>query len=422
MREIQLAFHFFFSFLREFWWFILPPILFFIWRDLWLHYRRRRYILSLDWVTLRLKVPPEVLKTPKAMEQFFAAIHAAKTSPNWRERYLKGEVPTWLSFEIVGIGGGGIYFFIRTPKKYRDLIESQLYAQYPDIEIYETEDYPKFLPPHLPDKNYDLWGTELALEKDDPYPIRTYQFFEDQKEEKRLDPLAGLVEWLNRLRDGEQIWMQIVLEPTGSDFKKKGEEIIAKLIGKPEEKKKSSWAGVEWPVSPWEFFVNFIKAPFEAPTWSEGKKEDKEKLPSKVQFLSSGEKEIVEAIEKKIAKLGYEGGIRVLYIGKRDVFSKANIAAINAYFRQFNTQNLNAFKSNSKVATKVEFWFKNHRENLRKAKIYRYYRERERIHKKSVFNVEELATLYHFPLRSVTAPTLERIYSRKGAPPSNLPI
>jgi hypothetical protein len=39
-----------------------------------------------------------------------------------------------------------------------------------------------------------------------------------------------------------------------------------------------------------------------------------------------------------------------------------------------------------------------------------------------VLNVEELATLWHFPGQILKVPTLERIESKEASPPTNLPI
>jgi hypothetical protein len=39
-----------------------------------------------------------------------------------------------------------------------------------------------------------------------------------------------------------------------------------------------------------------------------------------------------------------------------------------------------------------------------------------------IFNTEEIATLYHFPLASIKTAPVERIDIKKGQPPANLPI
>jgi hypothetical protein len=43
-------------------------------------------------------------------------------------------------------------------------------------------------------------------------------------------------------------------------------------------------------------------------------------------------------------------------------------------------------------------------------------------HKTFVLNVEELATLWHFPGQIMKVPTLTRIESKEASPPPNLPI
>ena len=198
----------------EYWWFIPPVALFFIFRGLQLDYVRTKYINSLKWILLEIKIPKEVVKTPKAMEQIFAGLHGTEGAPNFVEKWFKGEVPDWFSLEIIG-KGGDVHFLIRTLENYRNLVEAQIYAQYPDAEIAEVEDYINILPKKIPSDDYDIWGTELLLTKEDAYPIRTYlYFFEAAKEEERIDPLASLSEILSSLSSDEHIWIQILISAT----------------------------------------------------------------------------------------------------------------------------------------------------------------------------------------------------------------
>jgi hypothetical protein len=37
-------------------------------------------------------------------------------------------------------------------------------------------------------------------------------------------------------------------------------------------------------------------------------------------------------------------------------------------------------------------------------------------------NIEELATIFHFPINTVSTSELEKVESRKGTPPATLPI
>jgi len=214
------------------------------------------------------------------------------------------------------------------------------------------------------------------------------------------------------------------LRPAPKDWKEKGDALVNKLIGKKEPPKPKGmfeyfFAYIEW------LITGFVKTALnmevgEGPEGASGK--EKEGPETKIQTLSPGEKSIVEAIEKKLSKVGFEAVIRIVYWGRRDIFSKSNIGAILSYFRQFNTLNMNAFKPNKNVTPSIDYWFKNRREFSRKVKIWYAYKKRLFLSKPIILNTEELATIYHFPTIFVEAPTVYRVESRKGGPPPTLPV
>lgn len=395
------------------WWIVIPAILFFILWDIWLFYLKIKYVKSIKWTTLHFRIPKEILKTPKAMEQIFAAVHAIWDPPDFWEKYFKGKYQDWVSFEIIG-QEKGVHFYCRLPSKYRNLIESAVYGQYPEAEINEVEDYIELLPVNLPNQTYDLFGTELCLIKDDAYPIRTYPYFEELVEEKRLDPLSAITETMSKLKEGEKIFLQILVKPTGGDWVKKAEKVIDKLIGKKPVSKKGFFGGIE------EFLRNLFFAPIEYPVWSESGG-DKESDPNLLRFLTPGAKDVVKAIEDKISKLGFETAIRFIYIDKAVAFSRGNVSAVLGAFRQFNTLNLNGFKPRKKTMTKAKGLFKKYRAATKKKFLYYVYRERLMPKKVNVLNTEELATIYHFPTKMVEAPMVHRIEAKKGEPPAGLP-
>ncbi len=167
-------------------------------------------------------------------------------------------------------------------------------------------------------------------------------------------------------------------------------------------------------------------ASVEYPTW-EGAEKKEEKL--KFINLSPGERNVLEAVENKIAILGFEGAIRLHYIDHRESFTQANISAVNGALKQLNTQDLNSFRKFTGTDTFItsrkltyKSWFRKSRLFFRKRLIYDLYRLRWFPPKYSIFNTEELATIFHFPLITVEAPLLRRLETRKGEPPSNLPI
>jgi len=408
---------------RLYWPYIMPAALFFTVRDLWLFYIRMRFIEGISWITLEVLVPKDVEKTPKAMEQVFAGLAAIASGANFIEKWRDGKVQEWISFEMAG-EEGKLRFFIRTPEKFKNMVMALIFSQYAQADIKEVDDYTENSPKEMPSKDFDLWGTELIFDKDNAYPIRTYPEFEEAQEEKRIDPLASFAEVMNHLGADEKIWVQFLLRPAPKDWKEKGDALVNKLIGKKEPPKPKGmfeyfFAYIEW------LITGFVKTALnmevgEGPEGASGK--EKEGPETKIQTLSPGEKSIVEAIEKKLSKVGFEAVIRIVYWGRRDIFSKSNIGAILSYFRQFNTLNMNAFKPNKNVTPSIDYWFKNRREFSRKVKIWYAYKKRLFLSKPIILNTEELATIYHFPTIFVEAPTVYRVESRKGGPPPTLPV
>src|SRR3989344_4651663 len=128
------------AFFLGYWWIYLPILLFLALTGAYQSYTRIKYIKAIKWVLLDLKIPQDPGKSPKATEQMFASLHGILPPPiRWRDRFFKGKIVDWISFEIVGIGGE-IHFYVRTPEQYKKLVQSQIYAHYPDSEISEVVD------------------------------------------------------------------------------------------------------------------------------------------------------------------------------------------------------------------------------------------------------------------------------------------
>ncbi len=409
------------------WWVILPVTLFFIFSDFWLWGLKVLFIRKMKWVFLEIKVPKNVLKTPKAMENIFTALHSIYFGdPTWEDVHLNGRVLPWYSFELVGYAGG-VSFYVRAPENTRNLIESAIYSEYPDAEIIPAEDYVNLMPSVLPNDVYDLWGVDQVLAKPSPYPIQTYPYFEAMVEEQRLDPVAAITEVMSRLKEGEAIWLQYLIRPVSDKWKKEGEEIRDKMFLRKKDDAKSGGFIMEIINGLFEFVSNFFKAILEPPTWADAKKksEDKPKIP----YLSPGERAVLEAVENKISKFGFESAIRFIYIDRKDEFTQLNVSAVTGAFKQFGTQDKNSFRGVSDTMTFItgaklttKSWFRKSRLYARKRAIYDNYKFRLFPPKTSILNTEELATVYHFPLTTVGAPMLKRLETRRGEPPASLPM
>lgn len=405
------------------WWIVLPIIAIIIFWEAWKIHLHVQFARGIKWKLLEIKIPKDVLKTPKAMEQIFAAAHAPYSYgiSNYK-KYWQGIDEYWMVFELIG-RAGETHFNLRLPAQFRNMMESAIYAQYPGAEIKEVEDYLEELPHTLPNDQYDISGFEEVLRHPSYLPIRTYEYFEDTTvEEHRLDPIAPLMEAMSKLEDEEQLWFQLVLRPTGEEFKKEGEEAINKMMGVEEKKKPSMWPKLDLGITLGEA----IRGPFEHP--GPAKEHAEEKSKERKVTLTQIEKERTEAIYKKISKLAFEATLRFVYIEKKGKVSDAgHLNSIHGFIRQFNTQNLNSLKPNSASSTagySVKGLFKKTRIRARKrflAENYHHFSPAH-IHPESILNVEELATVFHFPLGVVSTTQLDKVESRRGSPPAQLPI
>jgi len=408
------------------WWWIGPPFLFikpfvsgYLWWRQSLSFKERKYVL------LEIRLPEEIVKPIKAMEHVFASLHPiiSEHDPgNFREKWIEGDSSFFpsLSLEIVSVGGQ-TRFFIRVEKPYRQWVESALYSQYPEIEITEAQDYTDTVPQDIPNDDWDLELREFILKKPNAYPIKTYPKFEaerEPKEEQRVDPMARLLEGLSALKEGEQIWLQFVLGAPKKDWVKDGEGLRDKLVKRPGPKPPPKPMVVEAA----EVLIKGVP---------EKKEEIKGVLPPEM-TLSPGEKEVVSELEKKISKQGFGITIRVMYLGKKEAFFKPHLGLPINFLVSFNTENLNRFGGSKSTSTKVKstliwFWDKR-RAFLRKRKAFRRYKMRvsslfPRKGGTSVLNVEELATLFHFPGRTAApAPEVPRLQSKRGEAPPGLPM
>ena len=108
---------------------LLAIILFYRYR---LARQKEEWLASKRYITLSLLVPKENEKSPLAAEQMFAALHGIyREGDRWQDQ---------ISLEIVS-RNKFIQFYIRMPENLKDFVEGQIYAQYPNVEIYEAPDY-----------------------------------------------------------------------------------------------------------------------------------------------------------------------------------------------------------------------------------------------------------------------------------------
>lgn len=409
------------SLLFSVWWLWLPIFLFVIFFAVWMNYIRRRYWQSINWVLLEVKPPKDIEQSPKIVEAIFAGLWAIQGTIGTKvEKYIGGVIQHYFSFEIIG-RGGETRFLIRSPDIYKNLVEAKIYASYPKAEIRVVDDYVDGIPSGVLGRDWDLWGTVLQLARPNPYPIRTYQEFVDvSSKQPFLDPIANLMEALAKLQPGEQVWIQILVRPADNDWTNEGRAVVAKLIGK-NVSKKSGLLSQE--ISGWFEAIGAAFSELASGKAVEIKPVREETgPPSLVQFLSPGEKEVVAMIEKKMDKKALETKIQIIYLAKKEVFFKPHVAALMGFFNQFAMANCNSLKPNAWYTTKANYLWAEKRAAYKKRIMLNLCRQRPFWEKGYIFNIEELATIWHFPTVLVEAPMAPVVEAKKGGPPTGLPV
>ena len=364
-----------FGFLLQ--WYVWLPIVLVLAFLTWRNWKKVEAINDVESDLLILEIPKTNDKKELAAEQLFASLHGILRDR--KELKANGGIQEHLSFEIASVNGQ-IRFYCWVPKTLRSFVESQIYSQYPTVQISDAEeDYVAH------ERHHSIVHTaEITLTEDDVLPIKTFQSFE-------VDPLAGITGTLAKLEStGEEVWVQILAKPIADDWHKSSERWTKKVRGG--KSSSASSGGFEW-----------LAGVFEA-LWRPPEETEKAKTPKE---LTERDKTRISEAEKKATKLGYEVRIRLAYLGESSTSARQRMQAIVGTFKQYNSTNLNGFK-----IAKASF----KKEDLAK------YRQRSFARGGFILNIEELASVFHLPHTNVETPNIVWASSKTAEPPAKLPI
>ncbi|PIZ99813.1 MAG: hypothetical protein COX78_01440 [Candidatus Levybacteria bacterium CG_4_10_14_0_2_um_filter_35_8] len=269
------------------------------------------------------------------------------------------KVQPHIAFEIVGMPQD-IRFYVNTLNKYRDLVEKQINGAYPDAEIKAV---------NLKNRKNDYtFGNEYNIFSEQgkvafkSLRLKTSDYMPIKVfKDLPTDPLSSLTSVLAKMTEGEGAAIQILVEPADSKWKKNGRNYIThtkKAEANPETAK-----------------------------------------------YSADPKEL-EGIENKIGKPGFNTVIRVVVSSSTVEAAEAHLSNIVNAFTQFT--GANSFTKNKhmlKGLFMTDF-------------IYRYMPMRGQT---SVLSSEELATIFHFPNKSVQTPHIFWLNSKRAPAPAQIP-
>lgn len=394
----------------------LPFVLFGLAFNYWMLYVKKKFILAKGRYTLRIKLPPEVYKSPEAMESVLSQVLNVQSADNLWQTYIDGRHPLIMSLELVSTGGRVEFFVNVGDIRVKNVFEAQLYAQYPGIEVIEEKiDYTGevFWDP----EQWEIMTFYMQKKEEEVFPIKTYlDFHMDDlpKEEQKFEPMAAILEQMGTIGPRERSWVQILCRPhnvkknfkTGylkelSTWEKTAKEKINEMMGRDEKGKAI-------------------------------KNKNGEVEREEVARLTAGERDTIAAIERNVSKYAYETEIRWLYAAEKGNFNGAAIGPMLRTFSAFDMIGRNSIG----VTWRTDFdynmfsdptgkkklkWKKAELANYKKRAFFDSWLDRN-IPGPKVWSVEELATIYHIPSSTVMTPSLERITSTRGEAPANLPI
>ncbi|MBN1585760.1 hypothetical protein JW899_05355 [Candidatus Uhrbacteria bacterium] len=398
-------------------WVLVMIVLFRIVAELWLYTRQAKYVAGQRYHLLAINVPKMNEQPPKAMEHVFATLAGTYIPTDFRDRWWLGIVQNTYSFEIVSIEGY-VQFLVRTPSSARNTLEAAIYSQYPDAEIVEIEDYAATVPGTYPNETHDAFGLEFILSRPSAFPIRTHIEYEHSlSEEYFKDPMAGLLEVMGSAGPGEQLWLQFLVRPNDGSWKKASKEVVDEAIGKKKPAAKADpIAGLmEWP----RLFADQVLG-----TESEPPKKD-DKTGPKIMEMTTHDRNLLDAVQAKASKPGLDCKIRVCYVARKESFSKMKlVGGVGSSLSVLTTLDSNGIRWYTKVMPKATYpWQRPKMRRLRNA-IVRNFRSRSMSAGATHFilNIEELATLYHFPFKFTKAPSVKKTDAKRAEPPPGLPF
>ncbi len=384
----------------------LPPIAIMYAYTLWMRYIQWFEYVHRPKTILEIKLPTDITQSPRAMEVILNVMYHTDESSNELDKYWKGKTAPWFSLEIASLEGK-VHFYIWMRANYKNIVESQLYAHYPDIEVREVPDYTTEV--GYDQKTMKLWGIEQRKQNPDPFPILTYVDFgldKDPKEEFKIDPIHSILEFLGSMGKGEYCFIQIGIRSHSKRYRdeKTGDyKFWSSIVDREVAKIVSKTADANGKVNP--------------------------------MALTEGDKNKIQAMQRNATKKPFDTSMRIIYIDKQETEHANRNNGIPTMFRSFEHASegmgYNGFKPQFVTGYnyKLRDWTGS-RTRANQRHLWHEYRTRSfffwpakhRHHNVFVMSAEELATVYHFPGRAAATPGLERITSRRATAPANLPI
>jgi Type IV secretion-system coupling protein DNA-binding domain len=336
---------------------------------------------------LKIKAAKENERGPFYMEPVLAVLHSLQEP-----------------FDLeIGVHNSKIALFVRGSSESISAVQSQIYAQYPDIEIEElTED------PTDPKNGETKEIAHLTLDSPEVYPIKRHSQFDDAITRLNVDPIAGITSALTLMAEPEvRGYVRIRVVPQYGGYRRRALKLLPLL-----QKGLAAQSGtvamkltryylakgftqrlMAHPLGAWKTLPILSKL-FTSVVQGVQAKPDAE-LDDQGSTRSHDREDATAGALDKLNRLLFSCTIEVGVLAPVTMRKLAlqQRKEIIASFRQFTLPHSNSFEV-APVAKKPPC---------------------------CTLSVEEVATLWHLPTILVQTPNIDWVMSKKLEPPSNLP-
>ncbi len=323
------------------------------------------------------------------MEQLLASLSRLPSEKSIIHKTLYGE--PHLTFEMaVPSDSEQITFFIAMPRKFKEMVEKQVHSFFPDASIEQAKDYTIFR-----SKSFTV-GSRLKFKKENSFPIKTYQRLE-------TDPLHNITNALSKLENKDEgAMIQIVFRRSTARWRTKSEQIAQKM-------QQGSRLENASPISTRSVARSIGNEAFGALTGKNKQQTDDLQKQQEQVVLTPEDQDIIKRLEAKANKARFDVNIRLLASAETKERAEMILAELENAFVQFEDMNLNKFVTVRDRSPNVH--------KLANDCIFRLFRKNRSI----VLDIEELASIFHFPISTTATPKINWLKSKAAQPPVNIP-
>lgn len=288
------------------------------------------------------------------------------------------------SFEIVA-QNKKINFYIVTPRAMQRYIEQQVHAYYPDAVIEIVNDYNIF------NSNSYVASGSLSTKRKGFIPIKTYKKMD-------ADAMHSVINVMSKLKKNEGMAIQYLVRSAKVGWHS-GANKVARLVREGHDLRQSIADASRGPISAVFNEIVSMARP-------DAKSHEQQGMQSR---LSAMEEDVLKGIEEKNAKAGLDVNLRIIVSAESKTQAGVYVSNLAGAFTQYSLYDYgNSFPNTIKVKT-----------NKQVVNDFIYRRFKENI--SFLLNTEELASLYHLPLRNSETPSIVWLNAKQAPAPNNIP-